>query len=433
MKAVILPHKESLYAKAAYWCRLVAITGGAQVVVQGAGLLTSILIIRLLPTREYAYYTLANTVLGVMTMLSDGGISNGVLSRGGKVWQDKTKLGVVLASGLALRRQFALVALMVGCTSLIFLLFRNGADWLTTVSIVIALLPSFWAALSDSLLEVIPKLHQEIKLLQKNQVLVGIGRLAIAGICLPVIPLGWVAILVNGLIRAYGNIKLLGIAHLFVDKEAKPEKAVKGEIVNVVKRVMPITLYYCLSSQLIIWIPSLLGNVSGVAQIGALSRLSMVLNLVSMLITTLISPRFARIDTKNHSLVIQSFIYVQFALLGICVAVFTLFALFPDQFLWLIGKSYTGLNEQLLLMIASNCIGLVASTTGNIIASRGWYINPILIIVTNLFSLIISIYVFNLSTVVGVLYYTILLNTATYIITLGYGFTSLLRFSHEKN
>lgn len=433
MKGVVLPHKESLYTKAIYWFKLVAMTGGAQVIVQGAGLLTGILIIRLLPTREYAYYTLANTVLGVMTMLSDGGISNGVLSQGGKVWQDKTKLGVVLASGLALRKQFAIVALLVGCTSLVFLLFRNGADWLTITLITVALLPSFWAALSDSLLEVIPKLHQEIKLLQKNQVLVGIGRLTIAGVCLPVLSLGWIAILINGLIRAYGNIKLAAITHLFIDKEAKPDKAVKGEIVTVVKRVMPITLYYCLSSQLIIWIPSLLGNVSGVAQIGALSRLSMMLNLVSMLITTLINPRFARIDTKNHSLVIRSFIYVQFALLGVCIAVFVLFALFPDQFLWLLGKSYTGLNEQLLLMIASNCIGLVASTTGNIIASRGWYINPIFVIATNLVSLVVSVYTFNLSTVTGVLYYTILLNTATYIITLSYGFISLLRFSHEKN
>src|SRR5690349_4585514 len=77
--------------------KLVTITGGAQALVQGAGLICGILIIRLLPTNEYAFYTLANTMLGTMTVLADGGISTGVMAQGGKVWQSKAELGTVLS------------------------------------------------------------------------------------------------------------------------------------------------------------------------------------------------------------------------------------------------------------------------------------------------------------------------------------------------
>jgi O-antigen/teichoic acid export membrane protein len=432
MKPATLLYKHSLYSKALYWGKLVTVTGGAQIIVQGTGLLAGILIIRLLPTEEYAYYTLANTMLGVMTMLSDGGISNGVMSLGGKVWQDKAKLGVVLASGLELRKKFAIVALSLGGASLAFLLIRNGASWFTTGLIVLALLPSFLAALSDSLLEIVPKLHQQVNSLQKNQTAVGIGRLFLTGLCLLVFPFTWVAVLVNGIVRAYGNLKLMDVAYRFADRASQPDAQTRREIVQAVKRIMPITLYYCLSSQIIIWIPSLIGNVESVAQVGALSRLAMVLNLISTLISTLILPRFARLPVNNKAEVVRSFLYIQFLLGFICVGVLGIFALFPTQFLWVLGKSYSNLSSQLVLMILANCIGLTASITGNIIASRGWYINPFIIIAINIFSLVISLFLFNLSQTTGVLYYNILLGTITYFFTLGYGVIRIMSYNYEK-
>lgn len=85
---------------------MIFITGGAQVLVQLTGLISGILIIRLLPTNEYAFYTLANTMLGTLAVLAGGGISTGGMSEGGKVWRDKARLGGVLATGLKLRRKF---------------------------------------------------------------------------------------------------------------------------------------------------------------------------------------------------------------------------------------------------------------------------------------------------------------------------------------
>ena len=132
-------------------------------------LLRGILIIRLLPVQEYAFYTLANTMLGTMTVLADGGITTGVMAQGGKVWQNKEKLGIVLVTGLELMKNFGIGSLIISLPVLFYLLLHNGASWLMSSLIVLSMIPAFYASMSDSLLEIVPKLHQTILPLQRNQ------------------------------------------------------------------------------------------------------------------------------------------------------------------------------------------------------------------------------------------------------------------------
>jgi hypothetical protein len=167
-------YKHPSYSKLIGWGKLISITGGAQAIVQASGMLCGILVIRLLPTQEYAWYTLANAMLGTMTLLADSGISTGVMAQGGKVWQDKERLGAVLATGLDIRRKMGVASLIVVTPILIYLLLQHQASWLTTLLIVASLIPAYFTALSDSLLEIVPKLHQDIVALQKNQITVSV-------------------------------------------------------------------------------------------------------------------------------------------------------------------------------------------------------------------------------------------------------------------
>src|SRR5690606_14307653 len=135
------------------WGKLLSVTAMAQIAVQALGMITGIFIIRLLPVEEYAYYTLANAMLGTMTILADGGIVSGVMAQGGKVWKDKEKLGIVLATGLHLRQRFAIGSLAVSLPILAYLLWQHGASALFIMLILLAIIPAFFSALSDSLLE----------------------------------------------------------------------------------------------------------------------------------------------------------------------------------------------------------------------------------------------------------------------------------------
>ena len=390
------------YPAALNWIKLISVTGFSQVIVQGLGLLSGILVIRLLPTNEYAFYTLANTMLGTMTILADGGISTGVMSQGGKVWQDKEKLGVILATGLDLRKKFAIGTLLVAVPILIYLLMHHGANWLMTLLIIASLIPAFFAALSDSLLEIVPKLHQEIILLQRNQINVSIYRLFLTALTLFFFPWTFIAILANGIPRIYGNIRLREIASTFATETRPPDADVRNNILKVVKKIMPGAIYFCFSGQITIWLISVFGNTESVAQLGALGRLSMMLNIFSVIVATLIIPRFARLNDEAPVL-LKRFLQIQGGMILLMVGVALLVKTFPTQTLWFLGKNYAGLENELIVSILGSCILLLASISYGLFTSRGWVINPAISIVVQLASIVIGILLCNVSSLLGVL------------------------------
>jgi O-antigen/teichoic acid export membrane protein len=398
--------QHSQYNRVIGWGKLISITGGAQIIVQAVGFACGILIIRLLPVEEYALYTLANTMLGTMTVLSDGGISTGVMAQGGKVWQDKEKLGAVLATGLDLRRKFAIGSLLVSVPILVYLLIHNGASWLTALLIAAALIPAFFASLSDSLLEIVPKLHQNILLLQKNQVSVGIGRLALTALTMFVFPWAFVAVLAAGIPRIWGNFQLRRIVYVSADKNQLPDMEIRSEILTLVKRILPTSIFYCVSGQITIWLISVFGNTTSLAQLGALGRLNMLLGLFSTIVATLIVPRFAKL-AEDKILLLKRFLLIMGLLVVALMVIILVVYLFSTEILWVLGDGYMDLAYELLLSMVGSCIGLLAGIAFSLYSSRGWAINPILLIAVNLLTVIGFASILNLSSLKGVLFLNI--------------------------
>jgi O-antigen/teichoic acid export membrane protein len=415
-------YKENYFIiKVIDWFKLITITGAKQFFIQILGFLSGILIIRLLPVQEYAYYTLANTMLGTMTILADGGISNGVMSQGSKVWQDKDKLGVVLATGLDLRKKFALITLIFVTPTIIYLLLKINASWLSSILILLSLIPAFYAALSDSLFEIVPKLHQDISSLQNNKLKVDFGRLLLTLFTIFIFPWTFIIILASGLPRMYGNIKLKRINSNFVNINQEPDPLVRKEILSVVARILPNIIFYSLSGQIVIWVLSIFGNTNDLASIGALGRFSLITGFFSSILTTLFIPRFSRLSYYKSKLIIY-YLFFQLILFLFSGFIILIVFIFPIQILWILGSSYSGLSTELFLILLSNCIGLISSMTGNLVGSRGYFLNPILLTIMNLSTLIFAYFIWDLSTLLGMLYYSILYQCVSLTVNYIYSF-----------
>jgi len=376
--------------------------------------------------KEYAWYTLANTMLGTMSVLADGGISAGVMAQGGKVWQDKEKLGSVLATGLDLRRKFAVGSLMIAAPVLIYLLSRHGAGWLTILLIIASLIPAFFAALSDSILEIVPKLHQDIVSLQKNQLAVSISRLLLSGLLLFIFPFTFIAILAAGIPRAYGNIRLRKITQAFAIEHQKPDLEIQKNILNIVKRILPGSIYYCLSGQITIWLISIFGNTSSVADVGALGRLAMVLTLLSVLFNTLVIPRFARLP-NNANFLLNRFLQIQFGLISFGAIIIGLVYIFSTQALWVLGPNYSNLKTELTLSVIAGYLGLIVGTLFALNTSRGWTINPLLSITLNLIAIVTGLLLINISNLKGLFEFNIYVMGSEVIIYLIYGLFKIMK------
>ncbi|HEY6070988.1 MAG TPA: hypothetical protein VIU85_06415, partial [Chthoniobacterales bacterium] len=67
-----------------------------QAAVQLIGFSSGILLVRWLPQREYAFFTIANAMQATLMLLADIGISTGLISIGGRVWQDRHRFGELI-------------------------------------------------------------------------------------------------------------------------------------------------------------------------------------------------------------------------------------------------------------------------------------------------------------------------------------------------
>ena len=389
--------------------RLTVLTGSAQVFIQIVGLIAGIVIIRLLTAQEYAFYTLANAMLGTMSLLADGGISTGVMSQGGKVWDDKEKLGVVLYTGMKLRRKLSFVMLAVILPVLAYLLIHQNASVLVTLLIIISIIPAYYASLSDSLLEIVPKLHQDIKPLQQNQLGVGISRLILSTVFLFFFPWAFIAVIAAGIPRIIANIKLRMIANKFMTSAKVSDPIVEAQIMAVVKRSLPGVVYYCLSGQITIWILSVFGNSASLAASGALSRLGMALNVLTVMMGTLVVPRFARL-LADRNIMLKRFLQIFAAMVAISCLVQLFVFTFSSQLLYVLGPAYFNLDWELFLYFLGCNITLLVSTCYGLYASRGWIIKPFFSIAYNITFLIIGVIIFDVSTLGGVLWFTLFIS-----------------------
>jgi hypothetical protein len=384
------------------WGKLASITAFSQALIQAIGLISGVFIIRILPTREYAFYTLANTMLGTMTILADSGIGTGVMAQGGKIWQDKEKLGVVLATGLNLRKKFAIGSLIISVPILMILLHKHHASLLMSFFLVVAIIPAFFTTLSHTILEIAPKLRQDITPLQKNLIGVSIGRLLMLVSTLFIFPWAAVAIIGSGVPMIWANIKLRKISSGYADYHQKPDPEVSANIIKIVKRLSPTAIYYCASSQIGLWLISFFGSTAAVAQIGALGRLSIILTLFSVLYNTIVAPRFARLPDKR-AILFARYMQTQISLLLLSGSVIFLVWAFPSQILWILGSKYSNLQTALLLNIVGSCLGLITGISFTLYTSRGWAINPLISIPINIVAIIVGALLFHVSTITGVL------------------------------
>ena len=414
------------------WGRLLAVTSSTQAVIQGISFISSILIIRLLPTHEYALYTLASVMFSNLGILADSGIKTSVLAQGGKVWQKRKELGDVIATGFYLRRIFAIVSFVIACPLMLFLLRHHGANWWIASGIVFSIIPAYYATLSGSLLEIVPKLQQRIVELQKIELKASMIRLAILGLALFFFPFTILAMLAFGFSQLWANTRLRELANTYIDAARKPSETVRKEIIKLVKRLMPESIYLVISGHITVWLISVFGDTAAVAQVGALGRLAMALSIFTILFGTLIAPRFSRLpEDKKH--LTKRFGQVQIALTVLCITVVTGTWLFASEMLWLLGSDYTGLEREMVLLMTGNCIGLIAVSTFHLCTSRGWVINPIISIPVSMAGITCGAFLFEVSTLYGVFLFNIFNNCVILVLHVAYGFHRLNKLQHTFN
>jgi O-antigen/teichoic acid export membrane protein len=378
-----------------------------QAVVQVIGFLSGILLVRTLEQRDYAYFTIANTMQGAINVLADIGISIALVSIGGRVWQDRHRFGQLINSALVVRRRLGAVAIIVITPVLYFLLVRNGAPFFYTTVLIALVVAGFLVQLSLSVLAVVPRLRSDIARIQNIDLTGALARLlALVALMYFFLNAG-VAILVATatLFLQYAMLRkyVAGVIDLSAPENAEDRAAMFG----FVRKLAANAVFFCLQGQITVFLISFFGRrASSVAEVGALGRLAMIFAVLSNLLTNVFVPAFARCQSAKKLRWLYGAIIggvAAFGLLVLCGA-----GIFPQQFLFVLGNKYAHLHRELLLMVGGAVLSSLAGTLWALNAAKAWVAGSWLYIPLTLGTQIALIPYTDFSSVRGVLTFNLL-------------------------
>ncbi|PYJ88051.1 MAG: polysaccharide biosynthesis protein [Verrucomicrobia bacterium] len=357
--------------RALHRARIVGNFAFVQAVVQVISFLSGILLIRHLDQREYAYFTIANTMQGTLNVLADIGISIGLVSIGGRVWQDRHRFGQLVNTALGLRRKLGLVSVIVVVPILYYLFVKNGASTNYTALLIVAVLAGLAVQLSIGVLSVVPRLRSDIGRIQTIDLTGAIARFLALAALMYLFLNGAVALAVGSatLVLQYWMLRryVAGVIDLTAPENADDRAAMLGFI----RRQAANAIFFCLQGQITVFLISIFSRqVSSIAEVGALGRLAMIFAVLSHLLANVFAPAFAR--CQDPARLRLQYAGILGAVTAFSLAIVAAAYFFPSQFLFVLGNKYAHLGRELLLMVGGAVITAMASTLWSLNAAKAW-------------------------------------------------------------
>ncbi len=377
-----------------------------QAVVQVIGFLSGILLVRRLDQSEYAYFTIANTMQGTLNVLADIGISIGLVSIGGRVWQDRERFGQLVNTALGLRRKLGGLAIIVVVPILVYLLLKNGAATSYTAILVVAVLIGLAAQLSIGVLSVVPRLRTDIGRIQVIDLTGAIVRFLVLVSLMYLFLNGAVALAVGSAVLLLQYWMLRTYVAGVIDLRAPENSDDRAAMVGFIRSQAANAIFFCLQGQITVFLISIFGRqISSIAEVGALGRLAMIFAVLSNLLANVFAPAFAR--CQNSTRLRWQYAAIVGAVAGFSLVIIAAALLFPRQFLFVLGNKYSHLERELLLMLAGAVITAMASTLWSLNAAKAWITGSWLYIPLTLVTQLALIPLVDFSTVTGVLMFNL--------------------------
>jgi len=393
--------------RAFHRARIVGNFALVQAGVQVIGFLSGILLVRWLSQREYAYFTIENTMQGTINLLADIGISVGLVSIGGRVWHDRHRFGELINTGLGVRRRLGALAIVVVTPIMYFMLVKNGASNLYSAVLIVAVLAGLVIQLSIGVLSVVPRLRSDIGRIQIIDVTGAIVRLLLLAALLFISLNAGVAVAVASAVFLVQYAMLRHYVTGVVDLSAPANPEDRHEIIRLTRHLAANAVFYCLQGQITIFLISFFAHrVSAVAEVGALGRLAMIFTVLSNLLANVFVPAFARCQSRRKLRWLYAAILGGVVAFSLVVVGFA--AIFPEQFLFVLGSKYAHLRYELLLMVGGAVVGSLTGTFWALNASKAWVAGAWLYIPLTLATQIALIPYTNFSSVTGVLMFNLL-------------------------
>ncbi len=192
-------------------------------------------------------------------------------------------------------------------------------------------------------------------------------------------------------------------------------RALIGQILPVI----PGSIHFAIQAPLITWLAAYFGSVENVAKVGALGRLGLLIGMISGFAGTVFIPRITNI--KDNDLYLIRYLQWWMVMLVIGGALLFFVSVLPEAMLFLLGGSYSGLHNELIVSAATAIVYSFGAVAFSINRARGWVkyqpygivlvsAGQLLLVVFLDFSKTIGVLLFSLGTASIALLYQVAIN-----------------------
>ena len=351
------------------WTGILAAYFSTQTLAQLAGIAAGLLFVNFMPVREFALYTLAFSVVNFFNFVTDLGSTTSLVYFFHQSRKEGTDPGPFVRAVLSLRH----IAFAVGIAGVLLAFPRwAGAKGyglrealLATAGIVLCV----WFQIAQSLRVLVLRLTDRYGRSYRAELAGGLTRLALAAaLAASAFLKSWLGILSS----AVGSGVAAFLARSGTDTQEAPEdlRPYRRKVLRYLLPTLPSALYFAVQGPLTVWLAATFGATRNIAEVGALGRLGLLVGIFASLSSVVFLPRLARIT--DDRLYRRRCLQFGAALAGVALAMLAATALAPGLFLLLLGKHYSGLHRELLLVVAGAGLSLLDGYAVSVNLARSW-------------------------------------------------------------
>lgn len=384
------------------WTKRLATFFAGQGAVQLLNLLNGFFLIRCLSISDYAVLSLVTGFQGAVTVLMDVGLGGAIVALlAGRT--DPKVVGSHIRSTRHFRDRIFLILLPIVSIAFGYLALQQGLTWPLIVLLLGSILTTLYFESWSSYYSVPFMVHQELGSYFRTPTLLGALRLGVNGLLylfssLTSLAAAWssaLAVLVQGWFFKRQSAR-------YIEEPKDSDPVINRNVFDYIRPQIPSTVFFALQGQISILLVSCFGDVRSLAEVGALGRLAQLFVMLGAFNAVIIAPTIARIP---RVLLPRRYVQMLAGAAGVALGLMGASIFFPQWMLWVLGKQYLHLENELAWMTGSACLSYLAGVMWTMHSARKWIFRWSVwsYIVTGVLTQIVGILVLDLSTARNVL------------------------------
>lgn len=352
------------------WAVLLSGLAGLQFLIQLLNGITGFLLVRALPREEYSVFTMTGTLLSMLLMLTDLGLTVGLINIGGRVWKERSQHVMLVADALKLRFVLFLI-----CACFIApigggLLIKAGATISGAVLLMVLILISAGIGASALIYATVARLHSRHRELQVAELYGAAARLVVSAAGLAATATALVASVAVLMSQWVFGASMRKMSLEILGPLPKANHEYRSELVGGLRILGPTAIFYGFQGQVATLLIALFGTGGQVADLGALSRYNILFSISGVVMAQVVSPAAARAADGQHFRHILRLALLSYA--GFSGLIILGVGVFWRLALGLLGEQYLGLRSELILFMVSSSLAGLNGLLWCFISARGW-------------------------------------------------------------